>query len=154
MALSPDEVTLLVTLTPTLVAAGAAWVANKAVELMRDKFHMTVSDAQVKTVHDAVNTAVGVLLSQVSRGVLTPADLHAGNAAVVAAAAGARQAVPDAADAKSTTVDDIVRMVVGQLGHEAPYAVQAAKQTAGSVTPSTPAVAGNTTVVKDIPPHA
>ena len=145
MTLSPDEVTLISTLAPTLVAAVVTWVASEAVSLMRDKFHMTISNAQARTVHDAVNTAAGVVMSQLSRGVLTPADLHAGHPAVIAAAAAARQAVPDAADAMNVTVEDMVRMVVGRLGHEANYLP--APSTTTTVVSPTPAP-------KDAPSHA
>ncbi len=139
MSLSPEEVSLLSTIAPTLVAAGVAWVANKAVEIMRDRLHMHLDEADAKAVHDAADTAAGVILSQLSRGTMTTADVHAGHPAVIAAAASAREAVPDAADAMNVEVADMVRMVLGRLGH--------------TYLPSAAEPPASTTVVKDIP-HA
>ena len=117
MDLSQTDVNLLSTLVTPLVLAVAAWVANKIVDVMRDKLHMDLDAADVKAIHDAADTAAGGLLAQVAQGKISLNDIHAGHEAVIAASANARQAVPDAADNMSVEVADMVRMVLGRVGH-------------------------------------
>jgi hypothetical protein len=113
--LSPDEMTLLSVLAPTLVTAGITWVVNKAVGVMRDRLHMDLDAADVKALHDAADTAAGILMGKLARGDLTAADMHAGHTAVIATAADARNAVPDAADGMNVDVASMVRMVLGRI---------------------------------------
>ena len=58
MDLSQTDVNLLSTLVTPLVLAVAAWLANKVVDVMRDKLHMDLDAADVKAIHDCTEEAV------------------------------------------------------------------------------------------------
>ena len=102
----------------SLVLIGLAPVfANYVVHILHAKAHVDLTAAQVATVHDAADTAAGVLITQLARGEIQLEHLHVDNPAVIAAAQVAINAVPEAAGKLNVTIPDLAQIIVGRVGH-------------------------------------
>lgn len=99
-----------------MVLAFATFVANKLVLVLRDRLKVQLTDQQVKTLHDAADTAAGVGMTMLSRGVITLSELHVNDPTIVGLASVAVNAVSAAADAKGVKVPDMATIVVGRIG--------------------------------------
>lgn len=102
----------------SLVLIGLAPVfANYVIQILHAKGHIDLTAAQVATVHDAAETAAGVLITQLARGEVQLEHLHVDSPAVIAVAQVALNAVPDAAGKLNVTIPDLAHMIVGRVGH-------------------------------------
>ena len=95
----------------------AGWLANAAIKLMRDRLHVQLSEKQVAAIHDAATTAAGIATAMLASGKLTVAELHTQAPALRELARDAINSVPDSTDAQGVMVSDMVRLVVGRVGH-------------------------------------
>jgi hypothetical protein len=120
-----------------LVAVGLAPVfANYLIQVLHARFKLDLTAAQVKTIHDAADTAAGVLVAQMARGEVSLEHLHIDSPAVLAVAQIARNAVPDAADKMGVTIPDLAHIIVGRVGQAI-----AQDPTTTTVAPAKPAPA-------------
>lgn len=94
----------------------AGWLANKAIQVARDRLHIQFSDKQVKAIHDAATTAAGIATAMLASGKLTAAELHTQSPALRELAKDAVNAVPDASSAQGVMIADMTRLVVGRVG--------------------------------------
>lgn len=117
--MSPEMTSLvqvsLGALTPAVLGF-AAFVANKLVSVLHDRFKVQFTDQQVKALHDAADTAAGIAVTMLSRGVIGPDALHPNDKTIIALAANAVNAVATASGAQNTTVMDMAQIVVGRIG--------------------------------------
>ena len=119
MTLSPDTVQLLQATAPfttPLAILLASWVASRLITLAQVHLGMKFTAAQVQTLHDAAATAAGNAMTLLSRGVITPADIHVTSLPIMRLAGQARAAVPNAADHVGVTLPDLAHIIVGRVG--------------------------------------
>ena len=101
----------------SLVLVGLAPVfANYAIQYLHGHLKVNLTAAQVQTVHDAADTAAGVLITQLARGEIQLEHLHIDSPAVLAVAQVAVNAVPQATDALHVTIPDMAHIIVGRVG--------------------------------------
>jgi hypothetical protein len=101
----------------TIVVAGVApLLANKAIAAFEKRTGIHLNQAQVQAVHDAADTAAGVVQTMLARGELQLDHLHVDNPQIAALAATALNAVPAASDAVGVTVPDVAHMILGRVG--------------------------------------
>lgn len=100
-----------------LVLTGVAGLCvDKARAVLHNRFHMDFTDQQVQRVHEAADTAAGVVNMMLARGAMSVHEVHTDNPDVIALAATALNAVPKASDALGLTVPDVAHMIVGRVG--------------------------------------
>lgn len=104
---------------PILAAAGAiisglaAIYVPKAITAFQDRTHIILTENQRKTVMDAVNTAAGVLETDLDKGAVKVEHIDVGSPEVTQQAQRVVSAVPIAASALGLTVSGVARMIVG-----------------------------------------
>ena len=74
-----------------------------------------LTDQQRATVIGAVNTAKGMLETDIDNGVISAAHINVSNPVVLAQALSVINAVPTAATALGVTPDSVARMIVGAV---------------------------------------
>lgn len=131
-------VDLIPIVQPILAAASAvitgllAVYVPKAISAFDARTGIQQTDQQRATILGAVQTAAGILETDLDKGVLNASHINISNTSVVAQAQAAINAVPTAAGALGLTIPDVARMIVGKVDTAAHGA---------------PPVAGNTAVI-------
>lgn len=100
-----------------LVILGLAGVlATKAVSVLNARFHLQLSAQQAQTIHDAADTAAGVLTHAIYSGAMSVQDVHISNPVVYDMAQTAMKAVPQAIAATGVSQADLAHIIVGRVG--------------------------------------
>jgi hypothetical protein len=119
MTFSPATISFIqtcISLTSPLWLAAFVWLGTKAYSVADKWLGMKFTATQSQTVHDAARTAAGHFVALLASGAAHLSDVHTANPVIIALAAAARMAIPDAADHMDTQIEDMVRLVVGQIG--------------------------------------
>lgn len=87
----------------------------KAISAFEKRTGIMLTDQQRATMLGAVQTAAGVLETDLDKGALKVAHISVSNPAVLAQASAAIAAVPVAAAALGVTPDSVARMIVGAV---------------------------------------
>jgi hypothetical protein len=123
MALSQTTIDVSVILGPVVAFATATVslllnkAADKFVAVMKRRLDLDLSAKQVQAVHDAMDTASGVVTAMLTKGEMQLKDVHVANPQVQALVQLALAAVPAAAAATGITPDYAAHMVVGRVGN-------------------------------------
>lgn len=115
VSLAPLMQLLLAFATP-VIAGIATLIAGKLVLVLRDRFHIECTNQQVKAVHDAADTAAGVITADLYSGAMTVQDVHISNPQVRDLAQIAANMVPKAAAALGVSPTDLAHIIVGRVG--------------------------------------
>jgi hypothetical protein len=106
---------------PILAAAGAviagllAIYVPKGLAAFQARTGILITDQQRATILGAVQTAAGVLETDIDKGVLAVSHIHASNPAVLAQAQTVIATVPLAAASLGMTPEGVARMIVGAV---------------------------------------
>lgn len=105
----------ILALAGTAIAGLLAVYVPKAISAFEKRTGIMLTDQQRATVMGAVQTAAGVIETDLDKGALAISHVNISNSAIRAQATAAIAAVPDAAAALGVTPDSVARMIVGAV---------------------------------------
>lgn len=105
----------ILALSSAVITGLLAVYVPKAITAFEARTGIQLTDQQRATVLGSVQTAAGVLETDLDKGALTAAHINITNPAVLTQAQQAINAVPVAAGALGLTVPDVARMIVGKV---------------------------------------
>jgi hypothetical protein len=121
IAVSETMLDLTVIVQPIFAVIGAviagllAIYVPRALAVLEARTRIALTDQQRATVLGAIQTAAGMIETNLDQGAMRLAHVDIANPAVRAEAANAINAVPNAAAALNMTVDGVARMIVGAV---------------------------------------
>lgn len=103
-------------ITTVVVLGVAPLLTNKALNVVQKYLHVQFTSQQIQAVHDATDTAAGVINTMLTRGEMHLDDVHITNDTVRSLTRTAMQAVPTAVAATGVDAPYVAHMIVGRVG--------------------------------------